>query len=199
MVGLFDPEQGDKVPRRCALITCAGEAPHSTGDDAPEPGRHDPTVSPTAPAPIAEPQGSPFRRLPARSGAVLELLFEDGAASVLGPEDLFDGFPESLSIFQAVQQEVSVLGESSVTVTKSQVAFRRRKSFAFLWRPGQYIASAVPAVLSIALPNELVSDRFKEIAHPAPNVWMHHLELEGVADIDDEVAAWLAEAFANAD
>lgn len=83
-------------------------------------------------------------------------------------------------------------------VTKSQVAFRRRKGFAFVWRPGQYIASAVPAVLSIALPYELVSDRFKEIARPAPTVWMHHIELDGVADVDDEVAALLAEAYLNA-
>lgn len=120
------------------------------------------------------------------------------AAAVLKPEDLFEGFPESLAIYEAVQRAVSVLGESSVQVTKSQVAFRRRKGFAFVWRPGQYIVSAVPAVLSIALPHELVSDRVKEIAHPAPKVWMHHIELDGVADVDNEIAAWLAEAYLNA-
>ena len=104
----------------------------------------------------------------------------------------------TLTIYQAVKQAVSVLGESSVRVTKSQVAFRRRKAFAFVWRPGQYISSAVPAVLSIALPHEVVSDRFKEIVHPAPDVGMHHIELNEVAEIDDEVAAWLAEAYLNA-
>lgn len=121
-----------------------------------------------------------------------------GAASVLGPEDLFEGFPDSLAIYQAVHRAVSVLGESSVRVTKSRVAFRRRRGFAFLWRPGEYIASAVPVVLSIALPHELVSDRVQEVAHPAPSVWMHHIELGEVADLDDEVAAWLAEAYLNA-
>jgi len=55
----------------------------------------------------------------------------------------------------------------SVAVTKSQVTFRRRKAFAFVWRPGQYVSSGVPAVLSIAMPHEVTSDRFKEIAHPA--------------------------------
>ena len=121
-----------------------------------------------------------------------------GVTEVPRPEDLFEGFPTSLAIYQAVQQAVSGLGQSSCRVTKSQVAFKRRKSFAFLWRPGQYIVSAVPAVLSIALPYELVCERFKEIAHPAPNVWMHHIELESDADVDDEVGAWLAEAYVNA-
>lgn len=121
-----------------------------------------------------------------------------GAASDLRPEDLFGGDPKAMAIYEAVQQAITVLGESSVRVTKSQVAFRRRKGFAFLWRPGQYIASAVPAVLSIALPHELVSERIKEIAHPALNVRMHHIELARVADVDDELVGWLAEAYANA-
>lgn len=83
-------------------------------------------------------------------------------------------------------------------VTKSQVAFRRRQGFAYLWRPGQYIASDVPVVLSIALPHEIRSDRFNEVAHPSAHVWMHHLELRDVAEVDDEVRQWLAEAYTSA-
>lgn len=120
------------------------------------------------------------------------------AAAVGYPEDLFDGFPEGLEIYHAVQQAVFALGEASVRVTKSQVAFRRSKGFAYVWRPGQYIASDVPAVLSIALPTELSSDRFKEVAHPSPKVWMHHIELRDVDQVDDEVCAWLAQAYATA-
>jgi hypothetical protein len=52
--------------------------------------------------------------------------------------------------------------------------------------------------LSIALPHELASARFKSLAHPSPSVWMHHLELAEPAEVDDEVRGWLAEAFANA-
>ncbi|MGA8046505.1 MAG: hypothetical protein WCA30_09585 [Dermatophilaceae bacterium] len=67
-----------------------------------------------------------------------------------------------------------------------------------MWRPGQYIGNAAPGVLSIAPPREVVSDRFEDIVHPAPKVWIHHLELDGVDEVDDKVAAWLAEAHVNA-
>lgn len=121
-----------------------------------------------------------------------------GTADVPTPEDHFAGFPQGLQICRAVEHAVATLGDGSVRVTKSQVAFRRRKGFAYLWRPGQYIASAVPAVLSIALPHQIRSDRFKEVAHPSANVWIHHLELRDAAEVDDEVRQWLADAYASA-
>lgn len=93
---------------------------------------------------------------------------------------------------------MATVGEATVRVTKSQIAFRRRKGFAYVWRPGQYLKSAVPAVLSIALPHEVVSDRFKSVVHPSAKVWMHHIELQRTAQIDNEVRGWLAEAYANA-
>jgi Domain of unknown function (DUF5655) len=111
------------------------------------------------------------------------------------PEELFNGYPECLAICRRVQQVLSGFGEVSVAVTKSQVALRRRKSFAFVWRPGQYVSSRVPAALSISLPYEITSDRFKEIAHPAPTVWMHHLELRDANEVDDQVCEWLANAY----
>ena len=114
------------------------------------------------------------------------------------PEELFDGYPDCLAICRQVQHVLSALGPVSVAVTRSHVAFRRRKAFAFVWRPGQYVSSGVPAVLSIAMPQEVTSDRFKEIAHPAPTVWMHHLELRDVSEVDDQVCGWLANAHENA-
>lgn len=87
-------------------------------------------------------------------------------------------------LYRTVEQAVGAIGEVSITVTKSQIAFGRRKRFAYLWRPGQYLRSDVPAVLSIALPYEVASPRFKQVAHPSPTVWMHHLELNLVDEID---------------
>lgn len=114
------------------------------------------------------------------------------------PQDLFHGFPESLGMCQRVQRAVSAIGEASVAVTRSQVVFRRRKGFAYVWRPGQYVDSDVPAVLSIALPFEVRSDRFKEVVHPSTRVWMHHLELHDASQLDDQVRAWLEAAYENA-
>jgi hypothetical protein len=53
-------------------------------------------------------------------------------------------------------------------------------------------------VLSIALRRHEASPRFKQVAHPAPHVWMHHMEIRDLAQLDDEVRAWLQEAFENA-
>ena len=60
---------------------------------------------------------------------------------------------------------------------------------------GLAICRRVQQVLSISLPHEVMSDRFKEIAHPAPRVWMHHLELRDVSEVDDQVSGWLANAY----
>lgn len=117
---------------------------------------------------------------------------EDGAVA------FFDSSPLGLALFRAVAEAIASLGEAGVRVTKSQIAFRRRKGFAYVWRPDRYLTSDVPAVLSIALPDEVKSPRFKQVAHPAPRVWMHHLELRDTAEIDDEVRGWLAAAFAQA-
>lgn len=115
------------------------------------------------------------------------------------PESFFAGHPDGLAVYDAVAEVVAALGDSHVRVTKGQIAFRRRKGFAWVWRPGQYVASTVPAVLSIALPREDPSGRFKEVVHPAARVWMHHLELRSPAEVDDEVAAWVREAWTAAE
>ncbi|WP_131104410.1 DUF5655 domain-containing protein [Ornithinimicrobium sufpigmenti] len=114
------------------------------------------------------------------------------------PDELFAGFPETLVIYRSVQDAVATIGDATIRVSKSQIAFRRRRGFAYVWRPGQYINSEVPAVLSIALPHESPSDRFKEVVHPSANIWMHHLELHEATEVDHQVAAWLAEAYASA-
>ena len=114
------------------------------------------------------------------------------------PEDFFDGFPDGLAVFRAVERAVGDLGGADVSVMRSQIRFRRRTGFAYVWRPGRYVRSAVPAVLSIALPHEIVSPRVKEVVHPSARTWMHHVELRDPAEVDDEIRRWLAEAYADA-
>ena len=85
-----------------------------------------------------------------------------------------------------------------VRVSKSQVSFRRRRGFAYLWRPGAYVKSEVPVVLSLPLPYKAESARFKEIAHPSPGIWMHHLELLDSSGLDAQVAEWMRQAYDSA-
>jgi len=108
------------------------------------------------------------------------------------PEAFFADQPLGVAVFDRVR---ALVPDAEVRVSTSQVAFRRRHGFAFLWLPGQYLTHPqAEVVLSIALGRELDSPRFKEVVHPSARQWMHHLELLEVAEVDDEVAAWLREA-----
>jgi hypothetical protein len=111
------------------------------------------------------------------------------------PEDFFDGHPLGLAILEGVRSILDRFGPYDVRVSKSQIAFRRRRGFAYLWVPSQYLAKTdAEAVLSIALDRRDPSPRFKEVVNSAPGHWMHHVELNGLDDLDDEVEAWLREA-----
>ena len=112
----------------------------------------------------------------------------------LTAQEYFGTGSVGLDTFERVRAALlSAHPDVTVRVTKSQVAFRRRRGFAYLWIPGQYLRRpAAPVVLSIATRRRLRSERFKEVVHPGP--WMHHLEVFDAADVDDDVIGWLSMA-----
>jgi hypothetical protein len=105
-----------------------------------------------------------------------------------------------LAVLAAVRDELTeAFDDVEVRTTRSQVAFRRRRGFAVLWRPGRYLANpGAEVVLSILLDRSASSPRWKEVVHPAPGRWQHHLEVHAVTDIDAEVRTWLHEAALDA-
>ena len=116
------------------------------------------------------------------------------------PEEFFAGHPDAMAVYLHVLSLTGELGPVEVRVSRSQVAFRRRTGFAYLWLPGRWLSHpSAEVVLSIALARPDGSARFKQVAHPAPKVWMHHLEVHSVADLDAEVARWLREAYERAE
>jgi len=118
----------------------------------------------------------------------------------MGPEEFFAGHPLALTVFFRVRSVLERLGPVEIRTTKSQVAFHRTRGFAYLWLPGQYLAKpAADVVLSFALGRPDPSPRFKEVVHPSPEHWMHHLEVNDPDDIDDEVVGWLREAAERSD
>jgi hypothetical protein len=111
------------------------------------------------------------------------------------PEDFFAGHPDARAVFEKVRSILTSLGPVEVPTSKSLVAFRRQRGFAFLWLPGRYLSKpTAEVVLSIALGRHDPSARFKQVAHPAAAQGMHHLEIRDVADVDGEVVGWLREA-----
>ncbi|WP_436498315.1 DUF5655 domain-containing protein [Actinokineospora sp. HUAS TT18] len=108
-------------------------------------------------------------------------------------EEFLRGHPFAAEVFDRVRSIMR--GSCVVRVSKSQIAFRRDRGFAYLWLPGRYLRSpAAEVVLSIVLGRHDPSPRFKQVAHPSPAHWIHHLEVRDLGEVDTEVANWLLEA-----
>ena len=116
--------------------------------------------------------------------------------TLLTLDEYFSDHDDSRALYQAVAEALSAIGEYEQRVTKSQVAFRRQRAFAWVWMPGKYVRGDVaPLVLTLGLRRRDVSPRWKEVVEPRPGLFTHHLELYSATDIDVEVLSWLREAW----
>jgi predicted transport protein len=115
------------------------------------------------------------------------------------PDEFFAGKTLPKQLFEAVHQAVESIGEFSIRVSKSQIAFRRGRNFALVWMPEQYLKrKAAPLVLTIMLRERDTSPRWKEVVEPTPGRFTHHLELYETSDVDEEVKTWLRKAWETA-
>lgn len=111
-------------------------------------------------------------------------------------DEFFEGHAAARQLFETVHSSIMLIGAATLRVGRSQIAFRRRKGFAFVWIPGRYLRSkAAPLVLTIALHRHDTSPRWKQVVEPYPGRFIHHLELHSPQDMDEEVGALLAEAW----
>jgi len=114
-------------------------------------------------------------------------------------DEFFEGYEQSRQLFDALRVRIEALGPVEMRVTKSQVAFRRNKGFAWAWVPGKYLrGKTAPLVLTLSLPGRDGSLRWKEIVEPKSGRFTHHLEIYTVDEIDEEVCAWLRAAWSGA-
>ena len=117
---------------------------------------------------------------------------------VISLDDFFSDRPESRQLFDALVACVNALGPVEMRVSKSQIAFRRRKAFAWAWVPGKYLrGKTAPLVLTLSFRRRDPSPRWKEIVEPARR-FTHHLEIFLPGELDEEVKDWLRRAWAAA-
>lgn len=117
----------------------------------------------------------------------------------LSVEQFFAEEPLGTQVYDALVRVVDDLGPTTVRVTKSQVAFRRRTGFCWVWLPGMYLRRpGAQVVISLALGHEDTSPRWKQVTQVGDRRWMHHLEVRSADDVDGELATWLAAAYALA-
>lgn len=117
-----------------------------------------------------------------------------------GVDDFFRDQPASRKLYEAVAGLIAEIGCAELSVTKSQIAFRRSRPFAWVWLPGRYLRGprVAPLVLSLVFPQRDSSPRWKEIVETARGRVTHHLELYSADDLDDEVRGWLRAAWEGA-
>ena len=115
-------------------------------------------------------------------------------------DSFFQDHEPSRRIFDELYKAFEGLSPSKYRVMKSQIVFTRRKDFAWVWIPAQYLRGRGLAalVLTLAYPARQVSPRWKEVVEPYPGRFIHHLELFTAAEIDEEVLGWLRERWAAA-
>jgi hypothetical protein len=99
-----------------------------------------------------------------------------------------------------LQERSGAVGSVAIRVSKSQVAFRRKRAFAWAWIPGKYLRGrhVAPLVLTLSLHRREPSSRWKEIVEPEPGRFTHHLEIYSPEDIDHLVLGWIREAWETA-
>jgi hypothetical protein len=100
----------------------------------------------------------------------------------------FEGRPEARAIFDRLHDTIQAIGGVSMRTSKSQVAFRRKRTFAAAWIPDRYLRGHhAPLVLTLYFRHRERSGRWKEVVEAAPGRFTHHLELRTPNDVDDEV------------
>lgn len=117
-------------------------------------------------------------------------------ADSMSIEAYFQGFDEARMLFNFLIPHIEATGESEMVVSKTQISFRRKRVFAWVWIPEKHLGRRMaPLVLSVSLPARDPSPRWKEIVEPYPGKFMHHLELYTPDEMDEAVRAWLRAAY----
>lgn len=115
-------------------------------------------------------------------------------------EALFEDYPAAVAVTRAVQRHLATLGPVAMAATKTQVSFRRRVRFAWVWVPRQAVGPGKDdfPVVSFALRRRETDARVKESVNPRAGLWMHHVVLPSARHLDTQIKDWLREAFETA-
>lgn len=111
----------------------------------------------------------------------------------------FNQHPEAIPLYEAFEERIlSELEGVAIQPQKSQITLKNRRVFgavSFLparkakARPDPYIT------ITLGLNRRENSPRVDQASEPYPGRWTHHLVIGSVGEIDDELMAWVREAY----
>lgn len=106
------------------------------------------------------------------------------------------GLIQETALYQAVEAHMTAAFPGiTIKHDRTQTAFVRKVQFAWVSLPRRK-ADAGTVMLSFGLPSPLDSPRILHCSEVTPGRWMHHMLLHDIAELNDEVHAWLEDAWA---
>ncbi|MBN2013585.1 MAG: hypothetical protein JW778_00245 [Candidatus Altiarchaeota archaeon] len=92
---------------------------------------------------------------------------------------------------------IESLGSVEIEAAKTQVSFKRKNRFAWVWLPQTWTKKRPPesVTLTFSLPRQIKDERIAEAVEPRPRRWTHQIVLEKKSDLDEKVKSWLQEAY----
>jgi Domain of unknown function (DUF5655) len=97
--------------------------------------------------------------------------------------------PEVVAIFRRLVELAERNGPVTVLAERTRIAFQVRMSFAAFILRRRWVDGHV------VLDRRLDHPRFRRVETFSPGNHLHQFRLERLEEVDDEVAAWLAEAY----
>ena len=111
----------------------------------------------------------------------------------------FNEHPQAIPLYRAFEERLlSELEGVVIQPQKTQITLKNRRVFGAVSvlkarrskdRPEPYLT------ITLGLNRRAVSPRIDQASEPYPGRWTHHLVVGSVEEIDDELMAWVREAY----
>ena len=108
----------------------------------------------------------------------------------LSEDDFFAGRAPQRALYHALRDFAERFGPITVNINKTRISFQARARFVSVNR-----VTRDGLACHIWLKRRIDSPRFSRIEHFPPGDYVHNFKLTDAAELDDEMAAWLAEAY----
>ena len=110
----------------------------------------------------------------------------------------FEKEPQALLLYEVLEERIlGELEQVSIKVQNTQISFSSKHMFACASLP-RFSRKARPEarlVLTFGLSHRVEHPRIWQAVEPYPSRWTHHVVLRGPEDVDEELMAWVREAY----
>lgn len=111
----------------------------------------------------------------------------------------FEDHASSWTLYQNLREKLEVLcPETIIQVKNTQISLKNKYIYAcvsFLPVHPKKQRNKAYITISFGLQKPVSSNRIDQITCPYPNRWTHHVLIDDVSQIDDQLLNWLHEAY----